>query len=157
MPKSQINLRLDNDMVERLDALARRTGRTKTFYAVQAIQQFLDDREDYFLAKDSLEAFEASGEAVLTPMISAGGHSPRDESGAFNPARRPADGTTRAHIYRSPSPTASPSRIAQARIDRLLVLWRLEAHRRARVRTACPSEPHRQHLPAGHLRPAGLR
>ena len=67
MSKSQINLRLDNDMVERLDALARRTGRTKTFYAVQAIQQFLDDREDYFLAKDSLEAFEASGEAVLTP------------------------------------------------------------------------------------------
>ena len=66
MPKSQINLRLDNDMVERLDALARRTGRTKTFYAVEAISQFLDDREDYFLAKDSLEAFEASGEDMLT-------------------------------------------------------------------------------------------
>jgi len=51
MPKSQMNVRLDNDIVERLDALARRTGRTKTFYAVEAISQFLDDREDYFLAK----------------------------------------------------------------------------------------------------------
>jgi len=66
MPKSQMNVRLDNDIVERLDALARRTGRTKTFYAVEAISQFLDDRGDYFLAKDSLEAFEASGEDMLT-------------------------------------------------------------------------------------------
>jgi len=66
MPKSQMNVRLDNDIVERLDALARRTGRTKTFYAVEAIAQFLDDREDYFLAKDSLEAFQASGEDMLT-------------------------------------------------------------------------------------------
>ena len=66
MPKSQMNLRLDNAMVERLDALARRTGRTKTFYAVEAIAQFLDDREDYFLAKDSLEAFQASREDMLT-------------------------------------------------------------------------------------------
>ena len=66
MPKTQINVRLDDDTVERLDALARRTGRTKTFYVVKAIQKFLDDREDYFLAKDSLEAFTASGEDMLT-------------------------------------------------------------------------------------------
>ena len=66
MPKSQINVRLDEDIVERLDALARKTGRTKTFYVVKAIQKFLDDREDYFLAKDSLEAFTASGEDMLT-------------------------------------------------------------------------------------------
>jgi RHH-type rel operon transcriptional repressor/antitoxin RelB len=66
MPKSQMNVRLDEDIVERLDALARKTGRTKTFYAVEAILQFLEDREDYFLAKDSLEAFQASGEDMLT-------------------------------------------------------------------------------------------
>ena len=66
MPKSQMNVRLDEDIVERLDALARKTGRTKTFYAVEAILQFLEEREDYFLAKDSLEAFQASGEDMLT-------------------------------------------------------------------------------------------
>ena len=66
MPKSQINVRLDDEIVERLDALARKTGRTKTFYAVEAIHQLPEDREDYFLAKDSLEAFEASGEDMLT-------------------------------------------------------------------------------------------
>lgn len=69
MPKSQINVRLDDEIVERLDALARKTDRTKTFYAVEAIHQFLEDREDYLLAKDSLEAFEAFealGEGMLT-------------------------------------------------------------------------------------------
>ena len=33
---------------------------------MEAIHQLLEDREDYFLAKDSLEAFEASGEDMLT-------------------------------------------------------------------------------------------
>lgn len=66
MPKSQINVRLDDDIVERLDALARKTGRTKTFYVVEAIHQLLEDREDYFLAKDSWEAFAASSEDMLT-------------------------------------------------------------------------------------------
>ncbi len=77
MPKSQINVRLDDEIVERLDALARKTGRTKTFYAVEAIHQFLEDREDYFLAKDSLEAFEASGEDMLTLEDIDGGSEPQ--------------------------------------------------------------------------------
>jgi RHH-type rel operon transcriptional repressor/antitoxin RelB len=65
MPKTQINVRLDEDVAQRLEALALKTGRTKTFYATEAIQEFLDDREDYFLAKDSLQAFRDSGEESL--------------------------------------------------------------------------------------------
>lgn len=65
MPQSLMTIRLDEDIVERLDALARRTGRTKTSYALEAITTFLVDREDYVLATDSLEAFEASGEKAL--------------------------------------------------------------------------------------------
>jgi RHH-type rel operon transcriptional repressor/antitoxin RelB len=65
MPKTQINVRLDEDVAQRLEALALKTGRTKTFYATAAIQEFLDDREDYFLAKDSLQAFVDSGEESL--------------------------------------------------------------------------------------------
>jgi RHH-type rel operon transcriptional repressor/antitoxin RelB len=65
MPKTQINVRLDEDVARRLEALALKTGRTKTFYATKAIQEFLDDREDYFLAKDSLQAFVDSGEKPL--------------------------------------------------------------------------------------------
>ncbi|HAA79006.1 MAG TPA: CopG family transcriptional regulator, partial [Microbacteriaceae bacterium] len=33
MPKTQINVRLDEDVAQRLEALALKTGRTKTFYA----------------------------------------------------------------------------------------------------------------------------
>ena len=65
MAKTQINVRLDDDVAQRLEALAQKTGRTKTFYATEAIQEFLDDREDYFLAKDSLQAFIDSGEESL--------------------------------------------------------------------------------------------
>lgn len=65
MRKTQINVRLDEDVVKRLDALAVKTGRTKTFYATAAIREFLDDQEDYFLAKDSLAAFQASGAETL--------------------------------------------------------------------------------------------
>ena len=65
MAKIQINVRLDNDVARRLEALAIKTGRTKTFYATEAINEFLDEREDYFLAKDSLQAFIESGEEPL--------------------------------------------------------------------------------------------
>ena len=65
MAKTQINVRLDHDVAKRLEALALKTGRTKTFYATEAIHEFLDDREDYFLAKDSLQAFVDSGEESL--------------------------------------------------------------------------------------------
>ena len=65
MAKTQINVRLDEDVAQRLETLALKTGRTKTFYATEAIHEFLDDREDYFLAKDSLQAFIDSGEETL--------------------------------------------------------------------------------------------
>lgn len=65
MAKTQINIRLDDDVARRLEELAQKTGRTKTFYATEAIHEFLDDREDYFLAKHSLQAFIDSGEEPL--------------------------------------------------------------------------------------------
>jgi RHH-type transcriptional regulator, rel operon repressor / antitoxin RelB len=65
LAKRQINVRLDDDVVKRLEALALKTGRTKTFYATEAIREFLDDREDYFLAKDSLQSFVDSGAESL--------------------------------------------------------------------------------------------
>lgn len=65
MPKTQINVRLDEDLAKRLEALALKTGRTKTFYATEALHEFLVDREDYYLAKDSLQTFRDSGEQSL--------------------------------------------------------------------------------------------
>jgi len=43
-------IRLPPDIEARLDALAKRTGRTKTYYAREAILEHLADLEDLHLA-----------------------------------------------------------------------------------------------------------
>jgi RHH-type rel operon transcriptional repressor/antitoxin RelB len=48
-------IRLQPEIEDRLDALARQTGRTKTYYAREAILKHLDDLEDQYLALDRLE------------------------------------------------------------------------------------------------------
>lgn len=48
-------IRLDKDVESRLERLARKTGRTKTYYAREAILQHLEDLEDYYLAVESLQ------------------------------------------------------------------------------------------------------
>ena len=44
-------IRLPQPIEKRLEKLARRTGRTKTFYARQAILEHLEDLEDLYLAE----------------------------------------------------------------------------------------------------------
>ncbi len=46
---------LNSDLEKRLDALAMRTGRSKTFYAQQAIEQHLEDMEDYYLGHQAMQ------------------------------------------------------------------------------------------------------
>lgn len=48
-------IRLPADIEERLEALAKATGRTKTYYAREAILQHLEDLEDIYLAEQTLE------------------------------------------------------------------------------------------------------
>ena len=52
-------IRLSEDLEKRLDNLAKLTGRTKTFYARQAIEQHLDDLEDIYLAEQRLTEIRA--------------------------------------------------------------------------------------------------
>lgn len=47
-------IRLDPETEERLTRLAKRTGRTKTFYAREAIEEYIEDMEDYYLAIDAI-------------------------------------------------------------------------------------------------------
>lgn len=56
-------VRLDSETEQRLEALAARTGRTKTFYAREAIGAHLDDLEDFYLAEERLKDFRA-GDAI---------------------------------------------------------------------------------------------
>jgi len=47
-------IRLPPEVEKRLEALAQATGRTKTFYAREAILEHLDDLEDFYLAEQRL-------------------------------------------------------------------------------------------------------
>ena len=61
----QINIRVDDETEARLRYLATRTGRTKTFYATEALAQYLDENEDYLLAKDALDEFLQSDDDAI--------------------------------------------------------------------------------------------
>jgi len=56
---SAVSLRLPDDLSKRLDKLAKRTGRSKTFYMVEAIREHLDELEDLYLAEQRLIAHRA--------------------------------------------------------------------------------------------------
>jgi RHH-type rel operon transcriptional repressor/antitoxin RelB len=47
-------LRLPPEIEKRLDQLARKTGRSKSFYAREAILRHLEDLEDFHLAERRL-------------------------------------------------------------------------------------------------------
>jgi RHH-type transcriptional regulator, rel operon repressor / antitoxin RelB len=47
-------LRLPPEIEQRLAALAKRTGRSKSYYAREAILRHVEDLEDYYLARRRL-------------------------------------------------------------------------------------------------------
>ena len=60
-------IRLPPELENRLEKLAAATGRTKTFYARQAILEHLDDLEDIYLAEQRLTDLRA-GRTVAVPL-----------------------------------------------------------------------------------------
>jgi RHH-type rel operon transcriptional repressor/antitoxin RelB len=55
-------IRLPESIEKRLEKLAKRTGRTKTFYAREAILRHLEDLEDVYEAERVLERVRAGKE-----------------------------------------------------------------------------------------------
>ena len=49
-----VSVRLPDDVSARLDTLAELTGRSKTFYMLEAIRAHLDDLEDLYIAEQRL-------------------------------------------------------------------------------------------------------
>jgi len=60
-------IRLPQSIEKRLEKLARRTGRTKTFYVREAILEHLDDLEDLYQAERILQRIR-SGEESTIPL-----------------------------------------------------------------------------------------
>ncbi len=57
-------IRLPPEIEKRLADLAKRTGRSKSYYAREAILEHLDDLEDYYLAAARVEEARLSLEDV---------------------------------------------------------------------------------------------
>jgi RHH-type rel operon transcriptional repressor/antitoxin RelB len=62
-----LSIRLDDDLAARLERLARVTGRSKSFYVKQAIEDHIEDLEDLYIAQKVLERI-ADGRERLIPL-----------------------------------------------------------------------------------------
>lgn len=51
---ASVSLRLPDEVSQRLEHLAALTGRSKTFYMIEAICEHIDDLEDLYLAEHRL-------------------------------------------------------------------------------------------------------
>ena len=61
-----LKIHLPQDVRARLDHLAKRTGRSKTFYAREAILKHLDDLEDIYLAEEVAQRIGSGVEPIAT-------------------------------------------------------------------------------------------
>ena len=62
-----VALRLPDEVAHRLNRLADRTRRSKTFYMIEAIREHLDDLEDFYLAERRLIDIQA-GKSQTVPL-----------------------------------------------------------------------------------------
>lgn len=58
------SVRLPDEIEERLGQLAKRTGRSKSFYIRELVEDHIDELEDYYLAGATFERVRAGKEKV---------------------------------------------------------------------------------------------
>lgn len=61
-----VSLRLPDDISHRLNDLAQLTGRSKTFYMIEAIREHLDNLEDLYVAEQRLIEIRAGRNQTYT-------------------------------------------------------------------------------------------
>ncbi|WP_333818075.1 type II toxin-antitoxin system RelB family antitoxin [Tabrizicola sp.] len=62
-----LSVRLPEELEQRLEALAKATGRSKTYYVREALIEKIEYLEDLYLAEAVMERL-ASGEEKTTPL-----------------------------------------------------------------------------------------
>jgi RHH-type rel operon transcriptional repressor/antitoxin RelB len=71
MEATMLAVRLSGEIERRLDALAARTGRSKTVFAREAIEthiEDLEDLEDFYLAEERLRDFHEADTIPLSDL-----------------------------------------------------------------------------------------
>jgi len=61
-----VSLRLTEKLKSCLDKLSKRTGRSKTYYMIEAISEKLADLEDLYLAEERTRALKAGRSRTYT-------------------------------------------------------------------------------------------
>ena len=64
---SAVSIRLPDDISRRLQDIAAKTGRSKTFYMIEAIREHIEDLEDMYLAEQRLTEIKA-GRTKTMPL-----------------------------------------------------------------------------------------
>jgi RHH-type rel operon transcriptional repressor/antitoxin RelB len=62
----QLSIRLKEPVMQRLERLAKRTGRSKTYYVTEAINEHLEDLEDVYIAQQRLENIRSGKAKVIS-------------------------------------------------------------------------------------------
>lgn len=100
-------IRLPEDIEKRLDRLAKRSGRTKTWYAREAILRHIEDLEDIQIAEEELAAIREGRSRTYTleeverdlgldnRLLGAGKKEPRQTGRADRPADHGVSKATR--------------------------------------------------------------
>jgi RHH-type rel operon transcriptional repressor/antitoxin RelB len=66
-------IRLPEEIESRLEKLARKTGRSKTFYAREAILAHLEDLEDFYLAEERMKRYDEARTVPLDDLLERNG------------------------------------------------------------------------------------
>ena len=64
--RKMLAVRLDKEIEQRLQNLAERTHRTKSFYVKQALSEYLNDLEDLYLAEQRVLELRAGNSETIS-------------------------------------------------------------------------------------------
>jgi RHH-type transcriptional regulator, rel operon repressor / antitoxin RelB len=67
------SIRLPDELDARLARLASKTGRSKSFYIKEAIEEHIADLEDFYLAERRMRAYDPAENATLDEMMTRHG------------------------------------------------------------------------------------
>ena len=62
----QTAVRIPDDMHDRLQKLAKKTGRTATFYIREAIETHIEDLEDAYLAEKAVQKLSKGKDQIIS-------------------------------------------------------------------------------------------
>ena len=61
-----LSIRIPSELEQRLSELSKKARRTKTSFVCQALEEFLEDQEDYFAALEVQQRIDAGLEKTYT-------------------------------------------------------------------------------------------